>query len=73
MEIQLHNTSKVVFLDGVPARLWEGQTASGIKIHAYITRIGVERSLDLEEFTKELEETRPPSADLQAIPLRMIL
>lgn len=30
MEIQLHNTTKIVTVNGVPARVWEGVTASGI-------------------------------------------
>lgn len=73
MEIQLHNTEKVVFLNGVPARIWEGQTASGVRIHAYITRIGVEDSQDLAEFEGELATASAPSREMEAIPLRMLI
>lgn len=73
MEIQLHNTTKIVFLNGVPARIWEGQTANGIKIHVYITRIGVEDSQDLQEFESELDGATEPTAEIKAIPLRLLI
>lgn len=73
MEIQLHNTTKIVFLNGVPARVWEGHTANGVPIFAFITRIGVERTENLEEFEKELEATREPTAEINAYPLRLLI
>lgn len=73
MKVTLVNTSKIVELNGVPARVWEGETESGIKIHAFITRIAVEKSQDTSQFEKELKEQKPPSADVEAIPLRMII
>lgn len=40
MQVQLESTSKIVDLviDGnrVPARIWEGVTANGVRCHAYI-------------------------------------
>lgn len=73
MEITLHQTSKIVELNGVPARIWEGETASGIPVHAYITRIAVHNDERHEEFEKELQEQRTPSVAVQAFPLRMVL
>lgn len=73
MEIKLRNTTKIVFLNGVPARVWEGITASGIPVFAFITRIGVDKKEDLSEFESELSEESPPSAELQAFPLRMLI
>ncbi len=74
MKITLESTTKVVTLNGVPARLWEGTTASGIPIHAFITRVAVDRELDTSEFERELLEQRTPSPELErVIPLRMIL
>ena len=35
--VTLTNTSKIVTLNGVPARVWEGKTAKGIPCHAFIT------------------------------------
>jgi hypothetical protein len=62
----------------VPARLWEGQTDSGIPVHCYITRIAVHESLlhDMavaRQFETELQEQRKPSFEVAAIPLRLIL
>ena len=73
MTITISNTDKTVKMDGVDARLWEGETADGIQIHCYIVRIGVRSDQDLSQFEKELQETRPPSPELEEIPLRMIL
>lgn len=73
MEIQLHNTTKIVFLNGIPARVWKGVTASGIPVFAFITRIGVDKNKDLSEFDAELSEESPPSAELQVFPLRLLI
>lgn len=73
MDIQLHNTTKIVFLNGVPARIWEGMTSSGIPVFAYITRIGVEKNENLTEFEIELEATRAPSVEMESIPLRLLI
>lgn len=73
MKITIESTTKRVELNGVPARIWEGHTESGIAVHAYITRIAVHKDDDASEFERELQEQRKPSADVQVIPLRMIL
>jgi len=73
MKITLESTSRVVTINGIPARLWQGTTANGIPCHAFITRIGVDRTLDATEFERDLTETTPLRADLAVIPLRMIL
>lgn len=73
MKITIESTSKIVELNGVPARVWEGKTESGIPVHCYVTRIAVERDQDGSEFERELQEHRAPSAAIEAIPLRMIL
>jgi hypothetical protein len=79
MRITIESTSKVVVLEtargAVPARIWEGETDSGIKVQCFITRIAHHKDDDAraDEFRKELEETRAPSAEMAAYPLRMIL
>lgn len=73
MEITLHNTTKVVTLNGVEARVWEGKTSKGIAVYAYIPRIAVLISEDRTEFEKELERVSDPSPDVQAIPLRLLI
>lgn len=73
MQVQLESTDKIVTLNGVPARIWEGHTAAGVPCHAYVTRIAVSESVDASEFERELQYHRPPSAEIQAIPLRLVL
>lgn len=73
MEIILRQTTKIVELNGIQARIWEGHTASGITVHAYITRIAVADSERQEEFEAELTAMRAPTPDIRAIPLRLLI
>lgn len=73
MRITVESTTKTVTLNGVPARIWEGKTDSGIPCHVYVTRIAVERDQDNAEFERELQEHRPPSPEIEAIPLRLVI
>lgn len=71
MQVQLESTDKIVELQTpsgiVPARIWEGTTANGIKCHAFITRIAVHKDDDAAEFERELQEHRRPSAALAGV------
>lgn len=73
MRITVENTNKIVYLDDVPARIWEGKTESGVAVICYITRIAVPEGENHEQFRKELIEQRAPTAEVEAIPLRLIL
>ena len=73
MTITIESTTKVVTFNGLPCRIWEGHTASGIALHAYIPRVAVEKDADNSQFEDELTECKAPSAEVAAIPLRMIL
>ena len=74
MKITLESTTKTTELDGVPTRIWEGVTESGIACHAYITRVAVHVDNDQAQFEAELEQHRPPrNPDIEAIPNRLIL
>ncbi len=77
MKVELESTDKIVTLvvNGreVPARVWEGTTAKGIRCHAFITRIAVANGDDAGEFEADLKEQRAPSLEVAAIPLRFIL
>ncbi len=77
MIVRLESTSKIVELlvngQSVLARIWEGETAKGIKCHAYVTRIAVARQDDASEFALALNECRAPSPEVEAIPLRLVL
>lgn len=73
MKITLESTTKIVEVDGVPSRIWEGETASGVRVHAYVTRIAVAIQDYTVEFDDELQACRTPSPEVAAIPLRLML
>ncbi len=73
MKITIESTTRMVELDGVSARVWEGKTESGIPVICFIPRIAVEREEDCSEFEKELEEHQAPSDGARSFPTRMIL
>lgn len=78
MRVTLESTSKVVDINnGLKARLWEGKTESGVEVHAFITRIAIDKDASpvaIAEFERELLEQRPPTAHLADVyPARMFL
>lgn len=77
MKITIESTSQIVtIVQGVAeitARVWEGQTESGIKVACLIPRIVARRADDLTQFEAELKEQPVATAALFAFPLRMIL
>ncbi len=76
MKISLEATTKIVELNGVPARIWEGETERGVPVHAYITRLAVNAEAaprEIAVFERELESCRAPSAEVRFIPDRLTL
>ncbi len=73
MQLILSPTTKIVTVNGVPCRVWEGISNTGIECHAFMCRVMVDKDSDTSEFEKELKEQMPPSVDVSAIPLRLIL
>jgi hypothetical protein len=78
MKVTLESTDRTITLvingANVPARIWEGQTDSGIACHAFITRIGVHKELDASQFDRELLECRPPTnPDIALYPNRIVI
>ena len=74
MTITIHSTDKIVELNGVPARVWEGTSKSGVKLHCFITRLAIDKDeTRADEFEKELQICKSPTPEVEAIPLRMIL
>ncbi len=73
MKITIESTTKVVSLNGIDCRVWEGETDRGVKIHCFIPRIGVKDDQDLSQFEAELKEQRAPSVEAAAIPWRMTI
>jgi len=73
MEMTLQSTSKIVEIDSVPARVWEGVSARGIPVRAYINRVVAKRSDDSQAFQLELQEHTAPSAVVAALPTHITL
>ena len=75
MKIIIESTAKIVELNGIPARIWEGMTDSGIKVHCFVTRIAIdENEIRITEFKNELSETRKPSPEIETCyPTKLIL
>lgn len=72
MTVTLHSTTKIVTLQtatggSVSARIWEGQTDTGIPVHAFVVRVGVDRSEDTSQFERELEACVAPSATVDSV------
>lgn len=82
MKITIENTDKILHLQGptggeVPARVWEGETESGIKVICFVTRLLVKEGQPEEiyqQFERELRETpKAASPAVQTFPLRLVL
>jgi len=58
----------------IPARIWEGVSDGGVRVHCYITRVAVAAAeQNMAQFEAELRQCRAPSVEVAAIPLRLIL
>jgi hypothetical protein len=78
VKIAIENTNRIVEVeaiagDKVKARVWEGETDSGIKVQCLITLIAVRNGEDTSQFERELKQQRAPQIEPQAFDLRLIL
>ena len=73
MKITIASTTKIVTMNNIQCRVWEGKTEGGVEVHAFIPRIAAREGQDLSQFERELEEQLAPSEAVAAIPLRLIL
>ena len=85
MKITIENTTKIVTLqteDGgtMPARVWQGETDTGIPVQVFVTRIAPEIKRSHSEidtltaqFDAELQACATPRSSVTGIPLHLIL
>lgn len=73
MKIEIENTTKMIKINGVPARIWEGKTETGIPVRCFVSRIVAESKFDLLQFDRELEQCRTPSPESERYPTKLIL
>jgi hypothetical protein len=72
MVITIESTSRLVSVNGIKCRVWEGTTQAGVAVQVLIPRIAVLKDADTSQFDAELQEQRAPSA-VQAFDTRMVL
>lgn len=70
MKLQIEDTEHITLLDGVPVRVWQGVTESGMDCLVFVHRIAVDDRKDLREFDQDLQEQLPPG---RVVPLSAIL
>lgn len=56
MKITVESTPEFHTIDGLLVRAWQGTTASGIGVTAYVRALGVRRDEDATEFEREFFE-----------------
>lgn len=72
MRMTIQNTSQITTINGVPARIWEGESEGGVKVTCFITRVAVNEKDDTAQFEAELKEFEPPKP-VNSWPLSMII
>jgi hypothetical protein len=70
MKLEIIATGKLTEIGGVPVRLWEGKTESGIPCKVFVHRVMVHKDHDSTQFEAELKEQMPPGVKFE---LRQIL
>lgn len=70
------STTKITQLNGVPARVWEGESERGTPVIVFVTRIAVAKDAGADahaEFERELQEHGAPTPEVESWPIRMVL
>lgn len=73
MKLTIKATDKIIDVDGVECRLWEGETENGVSCYVFIHRIAVANDENQKQFERELTEKMPPRGLGRAIDIRMVL
>jgi len=66
----------MITINGVPARVWQGETAAGVPIVAAITSVALDADLledQLTEFSDVDEHAAPRPDAVEAFDLRLLL
>jgi hypothetical protein len=72
MKITLEATGTIETVHGFPARIWRGNTESGIEVTCWIPIIQVRRDADCSDFERELREIEV-QRQLVSMDIRMVL
>lgn len=72
MNMTIHSTTKIVSVNGVDCRIWEGTTERGVDVVALIPRVMCRVEDDAAEFERDLRDVGPPSAEVASWPARLV-
>jgi hypothetical protein len=76
MKITMESTSKIVDVNGVPSRLWDGVTSEGVRCDCFVSLIQVAAGEDQSRFQAEFHEmllTQDEEPMVEAIDLRFLI
>ena len=76
MKANLQSTNKLVNINDVTARLWEGETETGMKVSAFIVRVAVDQDSELkvkQQLFDELQQCVPPSDTWRDLPNQLFI
>ena len=60
MKLQITATEKITEIEGVPVRVWNGVTESGVPCIVFVHRIAVHEDHEASQFEAELLRKLPP-------------
>lgn len=72
MKITIESTSRIVTVNGIECRVWQGESERGVRVQVVISRIAADGGQDCSQFDQELREHAAPTG-VQAFPLRMLI
>lgn len=64
MKLTIESTPHLTVLDGARVRVWKGRTERGIPCVLFVSRVAVDEGQDEQAFAAELEETLPPTVEV---------
>lgn len=73
MKITIESTTKVIFINNIATRIWEGETEDGTKIHCYISQIAANENVNVAKFYNDISNSKTPSPEVEAIPMEITL
>lgn len=75
MKMTIESTELLFAVDGLPCRVWEGKSAGGEPVCAFVLMVGVQEgaSANLEEFERDLHQHVPISVRGREVVLSFVL
>jgi hypothetical protein len=74
MKATLESTARVISVNGVPARVWEGKTEGGTDVFFAVCQVAAPSQQDNSELKNALiEHTEPSEGAMRVFPLHMVL